>query len=92
MDKNRTRKMALASGLALKLQADGSHDLNDYIYKLVDMVESAVSHEYEAARYKDQLDLVALRSKVSAQASEIVNLRRLIGGARDILNKEITNG
>lgn len=84
--------MALASGLALKLQADGSRDLNDYIYKLVDMAESAVSHEYEAARYKDQCDLVALRSEVAAQASEIVNLRRSIAGACEILDKEILDG
>lgn len=49
MDKDRAVKMALASGLEFKLLGDGTMGFRPYIFKLVDMVESAVSHDYEVA-------------------------------------------
>lgn len=50
MHKERIKKMALGSGFKLKEQPNGEMDLNPYVYKFVDMIESAISHEYESER------------------------------------------
>lgn len=86
MDKERIVKMALASGLEFKLLDDGTMGFRPYIFKLVGMVESAVSHDYEVARQKDQQDLTALRHQVQNLAGENIKLRAAIGNAREYLN------
>ena len=91
MDKERIDKMALASGLEHKKLDDGSMGFRPYIYKLVDMVESAVSHEYDTQRKKDQQDLTALRQQVQNLAGENIKLRAAIGNARECLD-EVSNG
>lgn len=90
MDKERIDKMALASGLEHKKLDDGSMGFRPYIYKLVDMIESAVSHDYEIARKKDQQDLIALRQKVQNLAGENIKLRAHIKNARECLD-EVSN-
>ena len=50
MHKERIKKMALASGFKLKEQPNGEIDLNPYVYRFVDMIESAISHKYESER------------------------------------------
>ena len=50
MNKERIKKMALASGFKLKEQPNGEMDLNPYVYRFADMVESAISHKYESER------------------------------------------
>ena len=87
MDKERIDKMALASGFEHKILDDGSMGFRPYIYKLVNMVESAVSHDYEVARKKDQQDLIALRQKVQNLASENIKLRAYIKNARECLDE-----
>lgn len=88
MDKDRLVNMARDSGLKLIKQTDDTFLLSPWDKGFADRVESAVAHDYEEKRKKDVLALVALRSEVSAQASEIVNLRRAIAGACEILDKE----
>lgn len=50
MHKDRIKKMALGSGFKLKEQPNGEMDLNPYVYRFADMVESAISHKYESER------------------------------------------
>ncbi len=90
MDKERIDKMALASGLEHKKLDDGSMGFRPYIYKLVNMIESAVSHDYEVARKKDQQDLIALRQKVQSLAGENIKLRAHAKKARECLD-EVSN-
>lgn len=89
MDKERIDNIGLASGLEHKQLEDGSMGFRPYIYAFANAIEAEVYRDIEPHQRKDWQDLMALRLKVTEQASEMVNLRRLIGGARDILNKEI---
>lgn len=89
MDKDRAVKMALASGLEFKLLDNGTMGFRPYIFKLIDMVESAVSHDYEEKRKKDQQDLTALRHQVQNLAGENIKLRAAISNARECLDREI---
>ena len=50
MHKERIKKMALGSGFKLKEQPNGEMDLNPYVYRFADMVESATSYKYESER------------------------------------------
>lgn len=50
MNKERIKKIALGSGFKLKEQPNGEMDLNPYVYRFADMVESAISHKYESER------------------------------------------
>ena len=86
MDKERIVKMALASGFNIELLADGSEYVDSRIFKLSKHIESAIAHEYETARQKDQQDLIALRQKVQNLAGENIKLRAAIGNARECLN------
>ncbi len=87
MDKERIVKMALASGLKLIKQTDGTFLLSPWDKSFADSVESAVAHDYEEKRKKDVLALVALRSEVAMLAKENERLRGLITEAVGVLDK-----
>lgn len=38
LNRNDVRKIALACGFTLRLQTEGSHDLNEYVYKFADAI------------------------------------------------------
>lgn len=86
MDKERIAKMARASGFNIELLADGSEYVDSRIFKLSKHIESAVAHECDMARKKDQQDLTALRHQVQNLAGENIKLRAAIGNARECLN------
>ncbi|WP_201595406.1 hypothetical protein [Psychrobacter vallis] len=92
MDKSLVEQLAFASGLEHKQLEDGSMGFRPYIHDFANAIEAEVYRDIELHQRKDWQDIMALRLKVTEQASEMVNLRRLIGGARDILNKEILDG
>ena len=86
MDKERVNKMARATGF-VEVLADGSNYIDDRLHRFADMVESAVSHEYDAQRKKDQQDLITLRQKVQNLAGENIKLRAHIKNARECLDE-----
>ena len=90
MDRERVNKMARATGF-VEVLADGSDYIDDRLHRFADMVESAVSHDYEVARKKDQQDLIVLRQKVQSLAGENIKLRAHIKNARECLD-EVSNG
>lgn len=87
MDKDRLVKMAKASAIPLYKHGDDSYSLLPETKRFADMIESAVSHDYEVARKKDQQDLTTLRQKVQNLASENIKLRAAIGNARECLDE-----
>lgn len=88
MNDERLVKMAHASAIPLYKHGDDSYSLLPETKQFADMIESAVSHDYEVARKKDQQDLIALRQKVQNLAGENIKLRAAIGNARECLDKE----
>ena len=91
MDKDRLVKMAKACFMAVSKEDDGSYTLLPGTKQFADMIESAVSHDYEVARKKDQQDLTTLRQRVQSLAGENIKLRAAIVNARECLD-EVSNG
>lgn len=89
MDKGRVDTIALASGLEHKQLDDGSMGFRPYIYAFANAIEVEAYRDIEPHQRKDWSTIMALREKVALQASEIVNLRRAIAGACEILDKEV---
>lgn len=87
MDKDLVTQIALANGLELKLLDDGTMGLRPYIFKFADAIEARINDSLQPQITKDQYALVALRGEVAALASENTRLRRLVKGAREILDK-----
>ena len=87
MDDERLVKMARASCMVLSREDDGGYNLLPTTKRFADMVESAVSHQYEENRRKSVMAIKTLQSKVSEQASEILRLRKNISNAVDCLNE-----
>lgn len=88
MDKDLIEQMALASGLEYKKLDDGTMGFRPYIFNFAKAIEKRVTDSLQAQITKDQYALVALRSEVAVLASENTRLRRLVIGAREILDKE----
>lgn len=90
MNDERLVKMAKACFMAVSKEDDGSCTLLPGTKQFANMIESAVSHDYEVARKKDQQDLIALRQKVQNLAGENIKLRAHIKNARECLD-EVSN-
>lgn len=87
MNDERLVKMARACFMAVSKEDDGSCTLLPGTKQFADMIESAVSHDYEVVRKKDQQDLTALRHQVQNLAGENIKLRAAIGNARECLDE-----
>ena len=90
MNDERLVKMAKACFMAVSKEDDGSCTLLPGTKRFADMIESAVSHDYEVARKKDRQDLIALRQKVQSLAGENIKLRAHAKKARECLD-EVSN-
>lgn len=63
MDIQKVKELALANGFKLKEQADGSMDLNAYVYDFANAIEQAAKAQAQAQADTKRIDFLADKSQ-----------------------------